>query len=274
MNSKKYRILVLSDLKQSSLSTLNSTIGLAKKIDAEIDFFHVKSPIDVVHTENALSAIGDLNRTEVELEKKIKSLIAPFVKEGQVAINYSYSIGSVKRSIKKQIQEKNPDIIVMGKRQSGILPLVGNNITDYVLQNFDGNVMIASKEHTSIPSPVLFAGYLNDCRDRCQLDEALSRFSDSGQPIKTFKIVSNKGSDSAHTLERQGNHVDFVFEKNEHTLHKLSDYVKKNNINLLFVDRGKNLLGEASKNLNAEFKGLLKKMSVSLFVLGGKGKTV
>ena len=39
MENNKYKILVLSDLKDTASTTLKSTIGLAKMIDADIHCF-------------------------------------------------------------------------------------------------------------------------------------------------------------------------------------------------------------------------------------------
>lgn len=54
--SKQYKILVLTDLKDSPSTLLNNAVNLAKKVDGEIDLFSVQKFTDVVERESQLSA--------------------------------------------------------------------------------------------------------------------------------------------------------------------------------------------------------------------------
>ena len=75
MKNNKYKILVLSDLKKSTSATLKTAVSLAKMIDGEIEFFHVKKPIDIVEKENQLSAIRTINENHTLIRKKIEKLL-------------------------------------------------------------------------------------------------------------------------------------------------------------------------------------------------------
>ena len=59
--SKKYKIVVFSDLKKSLGNTLKSTLSLAKMLNGEIAIFHVKKATEVVTEDSHLSAIRSLN---------------------------------------------------------------------------------------------------------------------------------------------------------------------------------------------------------------------
>jgi len=74
-NKNNYKILVLSDLKSTSNTTLKSTISLAKMIGGDIEFFHAKKPTDVVKNENQLSAMRAINANYNETDKKIRDLV-------------------------------------------------------------------------------------------------------------------------------------------------------------------------------------------------------
>ena len=105
-------------------------------IDADIDFFYVKKAIDVVNKENQLSAKRTINKDHFDTDKKIKNLLEPFSIDYNRTINFGFSFGNVKEEILKSIEKVNPDIIVLGKRKSSPLKIIGDNITDFVLKNF------------------------------------------------------------------------------------------------------------------------------------------
>ena len=103
MKKRTYKILVLSDLNDSTKTVLKSSVSLANMIHGEIHFFHVKKPIEVVKSESQLSAIRTINQEHLSIEKKIKSAIQFFTKDYNVDINYRFSIGNVKTEIANQI---------------------------------------------------------------------------------------------------------------------------------------------------------------------------
>jgi len=138
MKDKKYKILVLSDLNESTDTILKSTISLANMIDGNIDFFHVKKPDDVVKKDNQLSAIRSINQEHFSTKKKIKNVIEPISKDYGIHISYTLSYGNVKNEIGKHIKESQPDIIVLGKRNSKTFKLIGDSITQFVLKEYDG----------------------------------------------------------------------------------------------------------------------------------------
>ena len=53
---------MLSVLKNSTNSTLKSSVSLAKMINGDVDFSHVKKATDIVENESQLSAIPFINK--------------------------------------------------------------------------------------------------------------------------------------------------------------------------------------------------------------------
>jgi hypothetical protein len=90
MENKKYKILVLSDLKEGTDSTLKNAISLSKIIDADIEFFHVKKPTDIVERESQLSAMRTINKEYLETEKKIKNTIEPISRVYDMKLKSSF----------------------------------------------------------------------------------------------------------------------------------------------------------------------------------------
>ena len=137
-NSKKYRIVVLSDLKKSSVATLESTVEMAKMIGGEIEVFHVKRPAEVIDIENQLSAMRTINQEHLTIDKKMQRLIKPISKNREIGIKYSFTFGNVKNEIGDYIRENRPDIVVLGKKKSKSFGLIRDRISEYVLNTFDG----------------------------------------------------------------------------------------------------------------------------------------
>jgi nucleotide-binding universal stress UspA family protein len=156
--NENYKILVLSDLNKSAGITIKSGVALAKIIDADIDFFYVKKPIEVVAEESQLSAIRTINRTYFTIDKKIKNLISPISQRYNKKINHSFIIGNIKNEITEYIDKNKPDIIVLGKQKSKILPFISDNITQFILKKHKGTIVISDNQSGLEPNTELSLG--------------------------------------------------------------------------------------------------------------------
>ena len=261
MRKNNYKIVVLSDLKDDVKSILKSAITLSKMIDGEIKFFHVRSASDVVEKENQLSAMRSINSEFKTIDKKIQQLLAPISKEYDVAINAKFSIGNVKNEIDKYIKETQPDIIVLGKKKSTSFSFIGDNLTDFILKTHRGVIMISSVNTNLEPGKEITLGILNDTKPSSSLDFADALIKNSQKPLKSFKIVKGKDSFEGAATSTKEKIVEFVFEKNDNSIKNLSNYVSKNNINLLCVNRG----DQNHKN-KADVKDLIGKINTSLLI--------
>lgn len=144
MRNSKYKILVLSDLKETTNSSLKKAVKLSKTIDADIEFFHVKKPIDIVGTDSQLSAMRSINKEYMVTEKKINNLIAPIVENENITIASSFAFGNIKKEIEDHLDSSKPDVIILGSRKRKVLSFIGDKIIDFVLKSHKGTVVIAS----------------------------------------------------------------------------------------------------------------------------------
>lgn len=261
MKKNNYKILVLSDLKGDTESTLKSTISLAKMIDGDINFFHVKSATDVVEKENQLSAIRSINSEFKTINKKIQNLITPISKEYGMSINSKFSFGNVKNEINKYINELQPEIIVLEKRKSNSFNFIGDNITELVFKIHAGVIMIASDKNGLEPNQEIALGILNDLEISSNLEFADDLIGNSQGPLKSFKIgdSSNSKKESQITTDRKT--VQYVFERNDNSMKNISNYISKNNINLLCVNRD-----EKNDKNKTSLKDILGKLNVSILI--------
>lgn len=146
MKNNKYKILVLSDLKEKSIQALSYAAKLSKEIDANVEFFHVKSATEVSQTEDPLSAISVITEVSKKTDKKIKSLVAPIFKDNNIEIKTAFAYGHVKNEIKNYIKMSKPDMIILGEREEKKFKFLGDNITGLVNKNYKGVVFVATEK--------------------------------------------------------------------------------------------------------------------------------
>jgi nucleotide-binding universal stress UspA family protein len=272
MKNKKYKILVLSDLKKSATNTLKSTVSLAKIIDADITFFHVKKPIDILKTDNQLSAMRTINQENSATDKKIQKLIAPIKEAYDVNINYSFAFGNVKNEIERSIKAHQPDIIVLGKRKSK--SIIGDKVTQFVLKKHPGVIMIAANKNTLDPNKKLALGVFNGTDETINLEFAEDLIAHTKKPLKSFKIAE-KTSSSKEVKDFVELKADtYVFEQNNNAINNISNYLLKNDINLLYIDREKCLASNKAKSKTADINNAIKKFDVSLLLIGEQKQRV
>lgn len=270
MENKKYNILVLADLNDATSNILKSSISIAKMINGELNFMCVKSPTALIDMDNQFSALRSLKDKYTLTDKRIKDLIEPIKKEYNININYTINFGNIKNEIKRYISNSKPDIVVLGKKSNKPLKLVGDDITQFILNIHDGPVLLASKNNVLEPTKELSLGMYSEEQNAINLDFADHLMEQTKKPIRSFKLVTNSEEKSTNITNNK-EVVEYVFEKTTNSFNTLDAYLAKNNINLFYVDRS--VSGEDSKNKNvidANLKEMIKNIDVSLLIPGAK----
>lgn len=256
MKKHKYKILVLSDLNESTSKTLKSAISLAKIVHADIDFLYVKKPTEVVNQESQLSAIGNINKEYSSTTKKVRSLIRSYSEKYEVNIVDKFTIGNVKDEIGKYLDENKPDIIVIGKRKSKVVNLLGDNLTEFILKKHNATIMIVDEKRVLEPNEELTLGLFNDTKPINTISESI--LNATQKPLTAFKIGRSKNTSEMQNQKTQ----EFVFENNGDVLKNISKYLSIKNIDLLFVDREKSIDKATGSNL----KNVINTMDCSLIL--------
>lgn len=267
MKSNKYKILVLSDLKKSTSTTLKSTVSLAKMINGDIEFFHVKKPTDIVEKENQLSAMRTINEKYIITRKKIEKLIKSISEDYGVNVKHSFTFGNIKNEIANHIEKVKPDIIVVGKRRQKPINLIGDNLTSFVLKKHDGLIFIASDKNTIEPNKELTLGVLNATEKSFNSDFAQKLIKHTQKPLKSFRIIKKTDALKKTNEAALGtNIVEYVFEENDNTIKNLSNYLSKNNINLLCFDRGHRNTKNNTNSIKTNINDVIRNLNVSLLL--------
>jgi hypothetical protein len=234
MKNNKYKILVLSDLNETTSNVLKSSVSLAKIVDTDINFLYVKKPTEIVESENQLSAMRTINEDYLSTNNKIEFLIRSISENHNVNINHTYAIGNLKKEIGKYIDDDNPDIIVLGKRKSKALSFIGDNITQFILKKHKGTIIIVDDKNVLELNKELHIGLFNSTMTNSKFTDTL--INSTQKNILSFKINGNSPPLKEELSEKK---VEYVFIEGDRVLKNISNYLSKRKINLLFVDRKK-----------------------------------
>lgn len=269
---EKYKILVLSDLNASTSTILKSTVSLAKMIHGEIHLFHVKKPTEVVKQESQLSAIRTLNQEHLATEKEIQNEIQSISGNYNVAIKYKCSVGNVKNEIAGHIAEQKPDVIVLGKRKSKTVKILGGSITTFVMKKYKGPIMIAASENAIEPNQYISLGIFNEMEKSFDFEFASDLMAHIEKPLKSFKFVKSSNTEETET-PRTGETVEYVFEHKDGAMENLSRYLSKSNINLLCINRNKKQEKNKKNMIMADIREAINTFNVSLLFTGAEKLT-
>tara|TARA_B110000091_G_scaffold124361_1_gene133746 strand:- start:989 stop:1753 length:765 start_codon:yes stop_codon:yes gene_type:complete len=244
----KNKILVLSDIDSSTKGILTNALNLAKIVAGEVTLFCVKRPTDIVENDSQLSAMRIINEKFLEIENKIKSVISVLSNDEKIRISHKISFGNLKDEISKQIKATKPDIIVLGKHKSKIFSFLGDNIIDFVLKEFAGTVMITSDKITVKADSELSLGLLNENKNLPKNRFKKTLVSFALKPLKSFQIHNNNAFKNEEDNPEEI--IEYIFEKGDNALKNIDNYLVKNKIQLLFVPREKNKIGNLANHIN------------------------
>ena len=265
MKTKIYKIAVFSDLNNGADTALKSAIGLSKMINASIDFFYVKEASRIVASENQLSAMRSINEEYTLTKKQIEDLVNPISNKYNVPVAYSFSFGNIKNEIEKYIAENMPEIIVLAKRKSKKL-LGGDRVTEFVLKTFKGKIIIAADGNLLNSEHQVSLGLLNETEQLSNDELVSSLLKQSKQPLKNFKVVSDSASVSETGISNSLKSVAYVFERNDQIYEKLTKYISKSNINLLYIGRNGENTMDKENFIKTAIPEVMNKTDVSILI--------
>lgn len=274
--SKKYKIAVFSDLKESLENTLKSTLSLAKMLNGEISIFHVKKASEVVTKDSQLSALRALNSEFITMDNEINKIVTAYSKDFGVNMRYSCTIGNLKNEIGTYIEKEKPDFIVLGKRKSKFFNIFGDNLIPFILKIHKGPIFLTDEINILDYGNDLSLGVLSNTEKTLIADLTEDLLLHSQKPLRSFKILK-KTSATAKQIEYQNiKEVEFVFENNSNSIKNLSNYIIKNNINLLCINRFENNKNKdnASLSMPANISEIVNNINVPLLLMGQNNYTV
>lgn len=146
MNRNKHKILVLSDLKENAKDTIQYAISVARETNSALELLCIKKPNEIITTENPLAAMRTLSSEFLKTEQKAKHLIRSITKDDFFPVKSTIEFGNVKNEIENYIKRKNPNFIILGKKQKKLFSLQGDNLSDFILKKYDKKAFIVNKD--------------------------------------------------------------------------------------------------------------------------------
>ncbi len=264
----KYKIVVLSNLKDALKTTLKNAIRLAQTVDGEIEVFNIQKPAEVVKKENQLSAMRVISAERTATNKKMRAIIDPIAKEFGLKIKYSFVFGNVKDEISKYIDYKNPDMVILAKRKSKFFNALGDRITEFVLNTYKGEIMIAADTNTLEPNQEIALGTLDDIGSFSNPELMEQLLQQTEKPLKSFKFIKSTGKPKKSQMPQTQKTIEYVFDHNPSALEKLPKYVSKNNIDLLLINWAKKENTHSSGLISSDINGIIDKLNIPLMFMG------
>ncbi|MBS9463525.1 universal stress protein [Flagellimonas sp. 389] len=265
MNQKdlntKYNLLVLMDLSKSSENALKNAVQLAKTIHGSIDVFHVKAPTDVVKSENQLSAIRGIHQESRSTKSKLEELIQKTIAEEGVKIGYQISYGNVKNTIQRHIEQRQPDIVILGKERPKLIGFLSDDLTGYLLNESNVNVLIVGEGNTLDSYKDISLGIYGTIQNKSSLEILDNLKQETSKRIKHFSV---RDSNKETQKEEKGNTnaTSYVFSEGANALDGLASYVLKTNTQILCIAKE-----PKGSKVTASVKPLLRKLDIPVLLL-------
>jgi len=262
MKTVNNKILTFLNIEEPIETIVGSAVNLAKTFQAEVNFFYVKKKIDATRTENQLDVMRTM-AIEQKAVQKLKNVLTQKQKNTDAKLSYTITEGPLKKTVQSKLDSYRPDMVVLGKRTPNVYRVVGKQITELVLKNFNGPVLIAHPSRVLEIEEDLSVGVLNDLDSILENKVSNTLMKQSKAPLKLFRIDDTTPS-TADVKPPGTKTIDYRFENNQNALKNLTTYVHKNNVHLLCVERTKD--NPSSKNL--KLKQVIKHVNTSMLMVG------
>jgi len=267
MNTPKYKMLVLTDFSEASNAALENAVSLSKIINARIDVFHVLKPSDITEYENQFSAMRAIDEERVKKKAKMKILVREIFKKTGITINGNCILGNLKDETSERIKTLNPDIVVLGKRTPKLINFLGDGFTKFILDTFNGSVLISGKEKIMNPSEAMSIGLFNTSMDELSAELAKDLHKYSKNPIKHF-YVRSEAETSTHKATENG--ISYEFENGSNTMNTIATYVAKNNIGILCINSHTKKNQGRFQGLKSNIKLVIEKINTPILIVNNK----
>ncbi len=237
----KYRLLVLMDMSKASENALKNAVQLAKVINGSVEVLHVKSPTDVVKHENQFSAIRAIHEDYNKTKSRLRRIVKKLEKNNDISIMYKVAYGNIKNGIKEYIDERQPEIVLLGKHKDRLANFLSRGITNFVLKQCS-NILIVGEDQKFHSYNDIFLGVYGEMLEQEGIEIISDLKRKNTNPVRIFNIQNQKNlRQSNTTLDSDRKKVSYVFSEGTNALNGLASYVMMTNTQLLCVPKKSNI---------------------------------
>ncbi|NER16861.1 universal stress protein [Spongiivirga citrea] len=261
----KYRLLVLLDHSKTSKVALRDAVNLAKVIDGKIDLLQVKAPSKFTQYGNQIALMRTLDEQRASEKKKMKELANTISESENIPVSYKFTFGNVVNEVQDHIDQTTPDIVVIGKRKTGFKSFLKTSVTNHLLNNHKGGILISGNESNTAAFDDVSLGFLNEEALNNEITIAGDLISKSKRPLKLFKFSGDSYQDKQETPNKV---VTFEFDEHAEPSTPISKYISKNGVDLLCVKRDMEKgISKSINQFNNEIAKTIIKTEVPVLVL-------
>ena len=268
MKAQHNKILTLINVEEPIDTIIASTINLARTFQAEVKFLYVGKPADPTRTENQMEVVRSMNHRRNAVAR-FKIMVKRARQAEGLELDYAILDGPVKKTIQNSLLAYQPDMVVVGKRLPSTMRLIGTQVTEFVLKQFQGPVLIAHPTKVLEIKEDLSVGVLDDLATIQENDVSNALIEHTKQPVKLFTIAD--GDKASKVEEAQPMPVvSFKFQNNQNAMKNLTSYVHRNNVHLLCLGRK----AEGRTNKNVIIREAMKRVNTSMLMVGKNGSNL
>jgi nucleotide-binding universal stress UspA family protein len=230
---QKPTILVLLDLKENSELLLEAGASLAKAVNGRLQALHIRTPLEAIEQENQLSAKKEFYQHYQSTKEQLEPMIERVSSQVELSIDYSLIYGNVSNQIKGVIEQKQPDFTVLGKRKSKLGGLLGDRITNTVLNIAKNTIYIVNPSEVLKNFEGITVGVLNDSRELSGMFSK-SIVKKEGNKVNYFTI--GKGDEEESALKKSEG-VFYVFPETSGAVNNMASYITKTNSQIFCIPK-------------------------------------
>lgn len=234
-----FKILVLTDFSKSSRIALLNAAKFAKLVNGSVSAYHVRSLQALYEEENQVSLARRRRDELVETHAVAEEMLSRIAEDEGVDVHFSMDFGNVKNCVMNKVSTTYPDLLILGKRKSKILNLLGDRLTQFVVENCNTSILISSSHSELHSFSDLSLGFYGETLEKSDLN-IIDHLQETTRPIKYFGI-RNQSIEVDTIDEPKKKDRSFIFsQEGDIAIEALTSYVSRTNTELFCIPKKDN----------------------------------
>lgn len=234
MNTNNYNILVLTNFSEVATIALRNASKLAKLVNGKLQAHYVQPLQKFADEENQLSLGRNLRESDTQTLIKGQKLMKAIGEEEGVKISFSTESGNVKNCILNKLKNTNPNLVIIGKRTSNPLKLIGDRITQFLIDECSSSILIGGSNKELHSFSDLSLGFYGKTieKDSVKIIESLLHKPNS---VKYFGIRDLMSKNQVGEVDSENKNTFMFPQQGMKAIEALTSYVAHANTDLFCI---------------------------------------
>lgn len=233
-NNSNYNILVLTDFSEAATIALRNASKLAKLVNGKLQAYYVQPLQKFTEEENQLSLGRNLRESYTQTLVKGQKLMKAIGEEEGVEISFSTESGNVKNCILNKLKNTNPNLVIIGKRTSNPLKLIGDRVTQFLIDECPTSILIGGSNKELHSFSDLSLGFYGKtiAKDSVKIIEPLLQKPNS---VKYFGIRDLMSKEQVDEVDTEKENTFMFPQQGMKAIEALTSYVAHANTDLFCI---------------------------------------